>query len=114
MLERARSRFEVVPTSPPAISGNPLTPEKVELGKMLFFDPRLSRSWLISCNTCQAVAVMGVSQLGSESDEDEVDAITSFPLTLTGTQPKVEYPILPPHTGQTPLPESGPTAGGGH
>jgi len=329
LLEQARSRFQVVPTSPPAISGNPLTPEKVELGKMLFFDPRLSRSWLISCNTChnlatggvdlletsighgwakgprnsptvlnavfnlaqfwdgrakdlqeqakgpvqaavemnstpdrviatltsmsgyveafeqafpgqtspvnfdnmalaieafestlltpwsdfdrylsgqenaldaterhglelfmsrgcvvchngvnvggtgyfsfgvvekpgaeilpvndkgrfevtktasdeykfkspslrnieltapyfhsgkvwdlkQAVAVMGVSQLGSELNEGEVDAITSFLRTLTGEQPKIEYPILPPHTSQTPLPESGPTAGGGH
>ena len=329
LLEQARSRFEVVPTSPPAIPGNALTPEKVELGKMLFFDPRLSRSWLISCNTChnvatggvdllersighgwakgprnsptvlnavfnlaqfwdgrakdlqeqakgpvqaavemnstpdraiatlttmpgyveaferafpsqpnpvtfdnmalaieafestlltpwsdfdrylsgqqsalddeelrglelflnkgcvnchngvnvggtgyfsfgvverpgaeilpandkgrfevtktasdeykfkspslrnieltppyfhsgkvwdlkQAVAIMGVSQLGSELNEGEVDAITSFLRTLTGTQPKVEYPILPPHTEQTPLPESGLTAGGSH
>lgn len=329
LVAQARSHFELVPTSPPAIAGNALTPEKVELGKMLFFDPRLSRSWLISCNTChnvatggvdlletsighgwakgprnsptvlnavfnlaqfwdgrakdlqeqakgpvqaavemnstpnrviatltsmpgyieafeqafpgqanpvtfdnmalaieafestlltpwsdfdrylsgqenaldaserhglelfmskgcvschsgvnvggtgyfsfgviekpgadilpandkgrfevtktasdeykfkspslrnieltapyfhsgkvwdlkQAVAVMGVSQLGSELNESEVDAITSFLRTLTGQQPKLEYPILPPHTSQTPLPESGPTAGGAH
>jgi cytochrome c peroxidase len=31
---------------------NPITKAKVELGKKLYFDPRLSKSGLISCNTC--------------------------------------------------------------
>ncbi len=31
---------------------NPITDAKVELGKKLFFDPRLSKSGLISCNFC--------------------------------------------------------------
>ncbi|MDE3018184.1 MAG: c-type cytochrome [Nitrospirota bacterium] len=31
---------------------NPLTQEKVELGKLLFFDPRLSQNNTISCATC--------------------------------------------------------------
>jgi len=31
---------------------NHITEEKVELGKKLYFDPRLSKSGLISCNTC--------------------------------------------------------------
>ncbi len=31
---------------------NKLTPEKIELGKKLYFDPRLSKSGLISCNFC--------------------------------------------------------------
>ncbi len=31
---------------------NPLTPEKVELGKMLYFDPRLSKDKSVSCATC--------------------------------------------------------------
>jgi len=39
---------------------NPLTREKVELGKMLYFDPRLSKSSLISCNTCHNLALGGV------------------------------------------------------
>ena len=29
-----------------------ITPEKVELGKVLYFEPRLSKSGIISCNTC--------------------------------------------------------------
>jgi len=31
---------------------NPITDAKVELGKKLYFDPRLSKSGIISCNTC--------------------------------------------------------------
>ena len=34
---------------------NPLTVEKVELGKLLFFDPRLSRDNTISCASCHKV-----------------------------------------------------------
>ncbi len=39
---------------------NPITDEKVELGKKLYFDPRLSKSNLISCNTCHNLAIGGV------------------------------------------------------
>ncbi len=39
---------------------NPITDTKVALGKMLFFDPRLSKSNLISCNTCHNLATGGV------------------------------------------------------
>ena len=37
------------PTAPP---DNPQTPEKVELGKLLFFDTRLSGDASVSCSTC--------------------------------------------------------------
>src|ERR1700704_704907 len=33
-------------------SDNPLTPAKVELGRQLFFDPRLSADGSVSCATC--------------------------------------------------------------
>jgi cytochrome c peroxidase len=36
----------------PAPHDNQLTPERIELGKMLFFDPRLSGGGRISCATC--------------------------------------------------------------
>ncbi len=35
----------------------------IELGKMLFYEPRLSKSGLISCNTCHNLATFGVDQL---------------------------------------------------
>ena len=39
---------------------NHITKAKVELGKKLYFDPRLSKSGLISCNTCHNLALGGV------------------------------------------------------
>lgn len=38
---------------------NPITKAKVELGKKLYFDPRLSKSGLISCNTCHNLSKGG-------------------------------------------------------
>jgi cytochrome c peroxidase len=38
---------------------NPLTPEKIALGRMLFFDPRLSRDNDISCNSCHSLSSYG-------------------------------------------------------
>lgn len=42
------------PTTIPAPDGNPMTSGKVALGKLLFFDPRLSGSGSISCSTCHS------------------------------------------------------------
>ena len=38
-------------------------PAKVELGKQLFFDPRLSRSGFISCNSCHNLSTGGSDNL---------------------------------------------------
>lgn len=59
LLSRSRALFQPIPAAPQAIKNNPMTPEKVELGKMLFFDPRLSASSLISCNTCHNLGLAG-------------------------------------------------------
>ena len=45
------------PTKVPASKANPQTPEKVALGQMLFFDPRLSGSGVISCASCHNPAL---------------------------------------------------------
>ena len=42
------------------VKDNPLTPAKIELGKKLYFDPRISRSGIISCNTCHNLSLGGV------------------------------------------------------
>lgn len=63
LLEEARSYFEPIPSVVPAVRDNAVTHEKVELGKMLFFDPRLSSSHLISCNTCHNLGMGGDDNL---------------------------------------------------
>jgi len=44
---------------------NPITEDKVDLGKTLYFDPRLSKSNLISCNTCHNLGMGGVDGVGA-------------------------------------------------
>ncbi|MDD5052389.1 MAG: cytochrome-c peroxidase [Sulfuricurvum sp.] len=44
---------------------NPTTATKVELGKMLYFEPRLSKSGLISCNTCHNLAIGGTDGMSA-------------------------------------------------
>lgn len=51
--------LEPIPYGTPAVDDNPITREKIALGKMLFFDPRLSASGLISCNSCHNLGTGG-------------------------------------------------------
>lgn len=60
VMSQAQATFKPVPAKPPVLKNNPATPGKVELGRMLFFEPRLSASYLISCNTCHNVGLGGV------------------------------------------------------
>jgi cytochrome c peroxidase len=59
LRERARPIFGELPDE--AVSeANPLTEEKITLGRMLYFEPRLSKNHDISCNSCHDVAGFGV------------------------------------------------------
>ncbi|AKC88400.1 cytochrome C peroxidase [Pseudoxanthomonas suwonensis] len=59
----AQALFAPVPTAVAEVRGEAITAEQVELGKWLFFDPRLSRSHVISCNTCHNVATGGADNV---------------------------------------------------
>ncbi|MTW20708.1 cytochrome-c peroxidase [Allochromatium palmeri] len=59
----ARAGLAPLPATAPDPAGNPVTPEKVQLGKKLFFEPRLSASGLISCNTCHNLGMGGDDNL---------------------------------------------------
>lgn len=59
VMKRAQGMFKPVPATVPEMKGKSFTPAKVELGKMLYFEPRLSASALISCNTCHNVGMGG-------------------------------------------------------
>jgi cytochrome c peroxidase len=75
----------------PTLRNSDLTPPYVHSGK----------SWDLR----QAVAVMGSSQLGVKLADEETTKIVAFLHALTGEQPQVVYPILPPSTGATLRPE---------
>ena len=51
--------FEPLPRHAPEPSDNKSTPEKISLGKQLFFDTRLSVDGTVSCNSCHDVSGNG-------------------------------------------------------
>lgn len=63
LREEAAGDFGTVPLNPPGLDGNVLTRARVDLGALLFFDPRLSSSGVFSCNSCHNVGMGGVDGL---------------------------------------------------
>lgn len=60
LMASAKRLFAPIPAAPPAIKGIQSTPARVALGKMLYFEPRLSQSHEISCNSCHMIGLGGV------------------------------------------------------
>ena len=59
LRNEALELFAPLPSTIPALNANPVTPEKIDLGKALFFDPRMSASGVFSCNSCHNLATGG-------------------------------------------------------
>lgn len=59
LRDAAAEIFKPLPSTIPAVKDNPVTPEKIELGKALFMDPRLSASGVFSCYSCHNLTTGG-------------------------------------------------------
>ncbi|ARE83218.1 Cytochrome c551 peroxidase [Roseovarius sp. EC-HK134] len=59
LRERAQELFAPLPSTIPALNDNVITEDKIDLGKALFFDPRMSASGVFSCNSCHNLATGG-------------------------------------------------------
>ena len=60
---KAAEVIKPLPSTIPAVADNPITPAKIDLGKALFFDPRMSASGVFSCNSCHNLATGGDDNL---------------------------------------------------
>jgi len=110
LIKQANQFFKPLPRAMSAPSDNPTTPEKVALGKMLFFEPRLSKSDTISCNSCHNLATGGVdnlptsmghlAQFGPRNSPTVLNAGLQFAQFWDGRAPSLEEqakgPILNP------------------
>ena len=63
LRDKAVEVFKPLPSTIPATKDNPITKDKITLGKALFFDPRLSASGVFSCNSCHNVGTGGDDNL---------------------------------------------------
>ena len=75
------------------------TLRNIELTAPYFHD---ASTW----DLAEAVDVMAEYQLGIDLKAGENEKIVKFLLTLTGDQPKVVFPILPPSNSNTPKPNA--------
>jgi cytochrome c peroxidase len=69
LRERALKLFGVVPKEFPN-SSNPFTEAKIKLGRMLYYDGRLSKNGQISCNSCHVLDAYGVDSLATSPGHD--------------------------------------------
>lgn len=60
-------------------------PEKVELGKKLWFDPRLSRSGFISCNSCHNLSTGGSDNLPTSIGHNWQEGPINSPTVLNSS-----------------------------
>lgn len=59
LAEKAKAILQPLPTSVPN-PANEGTPAKIDLGRMLYYDARFSKSQAISCNSCHMLDAYGV------------------------------------------------------
>lgn len=62
LMHRAKSTFGPLPASMPS-PDNPITPEKVKLGNVLFWEPRISSDGVVSCAKCHPMGLYAVDGL---------------------------------------------------
>ncbi len=81
LLAKAQALFKPLPKIVDS-RDNPVTAAKVELGKMLYYEPRLSKSNAISCNSCHNLATYGVDNLPTSIGHHWAVGSVNAPTTL--------------------------------
>ncbi len=61
--DRYRNVFESIPALPPIPADNPVTEARMELGKMLYWDRRSSKTGQTSCGFCHHPAYYGAEPM---------------------------------------------------
>lgn len=83
-------QWQSLPTVAPAPADNPTTAAKVRLGKMLYFDPRLSSTGTVSCFSCHNVMEGGDDHrpvsIGVEAQRGGRNAPTVFNAAFLSVQ----------------------------
>ncbi|UJF25085.1 cytochrome-c peroxidase [Suttonella sp. R2A3] len=90
LQKQAQTIFQALPDRAEVDEANPLRDGEIALGQMLYFDPRLSLSGNISCNTCHNLASYGVDNsaksLGVDAQPGGRNSPTVLNAALNATQ----------------------------
>jgi len=110
--------FQPLPSEMPS-ADNPITSEKITLGRMLYYEKRLSRDRQTSCNSCHQLSAYGVDnqqfssgfkgQLGSRNSPTVYNAAQHIAQFWDGRAEDVEEqakgPVLNPVEMAMPMPD---------
>ena len=110
--------FQPLPSEMPS-TDNPITSEKITLGRMLYYDKRLSRDRQTSCNSCHQLSAYGVDnqqfssgfkgQLGGRNSPTVYNAAQHIAQFWDGRAEDVEEqakgPVLNPVEMAMPMPD---------
>ncbi len=86
-LASARNNEPIQPIEPVVIEN----PDKVALGKQLFFDPRLSKSGFISCNSCHNLSMGGSDNLPSSIGHNWQQGPINSPTVLNSSMNVAQF-----------------------
>jgi cytochrome c peroxidase len=75
----------------PIVPAKITNPAKVELGKKLFFDPRLSKSGFISCNSCHNLSMGGTDNLPTSIGDRWQQGPINSPTVLNSSLNHVQF-----------------------
>ncbi len=91
-LSRQALRGLVLPSKPPVPADDPMTPAKIALGKELYFDPRLSSTGTVSCNSCHNVMGTGTdNRKFSQGVNGQLDTSRSTPTVFNAAFLSVQF-----------------------
>ena len=110
LRERANAMFKPIPDKVTEVRGQKVSEDQAMLGHKLWFDPRLSSSHVISCNTCHNLSIGGSDnvptsighgwQKGPRNSPTVLNAVFNAAQFWDGREPDVEAqakgPVLNP------------------
>jgi cytochrome c peroxidase len=90
LIARATQILGPLPASMPS-AANPITPEKVELGKILFYEPRISIDGTVSCSKCHPPALYAADGLKKSVGHNCVENPRNDPTILNAASQISEH-----------------------
>ncbi|MDO5355979.1 MAG: cytochrome-c peroxidase [Conchiformibius sp.] len=82
LLKQAQAIFSPLPTLEESRTKHPFTDEQVQLGKQLWYEPRLSLGNDISCNTCHGLNTYGVDNKPTSPGHNNAQGVRNSPTAL--------------------------------
>src|SRR5215468_1061672 len=90
LLARAKTVFGGLPTEA-ASAENPVTDAKVELGRMLYYDARLSKNHDVACNDCHKLDQFGVDGEPTSKGHKGQRGVRNSPTTFNAALHFVQF-----------------------